>query len=265
MEFSFHTPPPALADSIKAIWCARGTMDEFAAPEPIVPDGCVEMVFNLGDRFIDAGSGMAQPRDLLAGQMMRPVMALPTGAVDLIGVRFHTARAGTALRQPMFEFQDRLVAASSVLTGLDQIVDDLRSTDRERRVELLATTLARRLGRDTTPPEIDAALAMIASSRGRTAIETVARTVGVGRRQLERRFREYVGLSAKQLARISRVHHVLRLLRDRPELSGAEIAVVCGHSDQAHMIRECQQLAGQTPQRLRTAERSLAGLMRSAT
>ena len=47
-------------------------------------------------------------------------------------------------------------------------------------------------------------------------------------------------------------------------MSGAEIAVVCGYSDQAHLIRECQQLAGQTPQRLKTTERSLAGLMREA-
>ena len=50
----------------------------------------------------------------------------------------------------------------------------------------------------------------------------------------------------------------------QPSISGAEIAAACGYSDQAHLIRECQQLAGQTPQRLKTTERSLAGLMREA-
>ena len=45
-------------------------------------------------------------------------------------------------------------------------------------------------------------------------------------------------------------------------MSGAEIAAECGYSDQAHLIRECQQLTGQTPQRLKTTKRSLAGLMR---
>ena len=127
MEFSFHDPPPALADSVKAIWCARGTKQDFEAPEPIVPDGCVEIVFNLGDRFINAETGEVQPRDLLAGQMTRPVIALPTGDVDLIGVRFKTGRAGAALRVPMWELQDQLIAASDVVRGLDRLADDLRN------------------------------------------------------------------------------------------------------------------------------------------
>ena len=75
MEFSLHAPPPVLNESVTAIWCARGTKQEFESPEPIVPDGCVEIVFNLGDRFVNAGTGERQPRDLLAGQMTRPVIA----------------------------------------------------------------------------------------------------------------------------------------------------------------------------------------------
>ena len=54
MEFTVPRTAAALADSVKAIWCARGTKQEFDAPEPIVPDGCVEIIFNLGDRFINA-------------------------------------------------------------------------------------------------------------------------------------------------------------------------------------------------------------------
>src|SRR5215213_7146506 len=111
MEFSLHAPPPSLADSVKAIWRARGSKQEFESPEPIVPDGCVEIVFNLGERFINAETGELQPRDLLAGQMTRPVIALPTGEVDLIGVRFKTGRAGAALRTSMWQLQDRLIAA----------------------------------------------------------------------------------------------------------------------------------------------------------
>ena len=263
MQFSVQEATGPLAHSVKAIWCARGTKAEFDAPEPIVPDGCVEIIFNLGDPFINADSGDRQPRDLLAGQMTRPVVALPAGDVDLIGVRFKTGRAGAALRVPMSELQDRLIAASDVVSGLDRIAEDLRHVARDRRLDHLATALAARLAPVDAEPltAVDHALAIIDAMQGNVAIERVARKVGITRRHLERQFREHVGLGAKHLARITRIHSVLDLLERDRAISGAEIAAACGYSDQAHLIRECQQIAGRTPQRLRATERSLSALL----
>jgi AraC-like DNA-binding protein len=264
MEFAYYDAPAALAHCVKAIWCARGTKAEFDAPEPIVPDGCVEIIFNLGDRFIDAGTGAWQPRDLLAGQMTRPVIALPTGDVDLIGVRFKTGRAGVALRTPVGDLQDQLIAASSVIRKADRLADDLRNLAPAERLDHLAGELKGRLA--TTEADslgaVDHALAIIAASRGNVAIERVASRVGITRRHLERRFNEHVGLNLKQVARIARIHSALDLLQRQPAMSGAEIAAACGYSDQAHLIRECRALAGATPSRLESSESSLSGLMR---
>ena len=263
MEFTLYRPPAPLADSVKAIWCARGTREDFASPEPIVPDGCVEIVFNLGDPFLDASTGEVQPRDLLAGQMTRPVIALPTGDVDLIGVRFHTARAGAALRIAMWELQDRLIAGSAVISGLDALAESLVDTSHDERVGRLTHGLRKRLCVTEPDSNVDDALALIDRAKGNIAIEVIARQLGVSRRHLERLFNDRVGLGVKRIARISRVHNALDLLQRRREMSGAEIAVECGYSDQAHLIRECRELAGQTPQRLKSTERSLSGLMRS--
>jgi AraC-like DNA-binding protein len=266
MEFSFHHPPAELADSVKAIWCARGTKEEFDAPEPIVPDGCVEIIFNLGERFINAATGELQPRDLLAGQMTRPVVALPTGGVDLIGVRFRTGRAGAALRLPMWRLQDQLIAASEAVTGLDRVADDLRNVADHDRLAHLSRGLVERLAvvDAGAMANVDEALGLIDASRGTIAIEAIARRIGITRRHLERQFRESVGLRAKHVARIARIHAVLDLLQRQRSMSGAEVAAVCGYSDQAHLIRECQELAGRTPQRLKSTEASLATLMREA-
>jgi AraC-like DNA-binding protein len=54
------------------------------------------------------------------------------------------------------------------------------------------------------------------------------------------------------------------MVDDQRMRNGADIAARCGYSDQAHLIRECKALTGQTPARLMTSERSLAGLMREA-
>ena len=263
MHFAHQQPPPQLAVYAKAIWEARGAREEFASPEPIVPDGCVEIIFNLADPF---RNGDVQPFALLAGQMTGPVVAVPTGAVDLIGVRLWPGRAGAALGTAMWQLQDRLIDASCLLPGIDRVVDDLRNMSGEHRLDYLSSALAAHFGsagpKSTGP--IDHALAIIESRRGNIAIDRVAKAVGMTRRHLERRFREEVGLGAKQMARIRRVHAALDLMRDQPMLSGAEISAWCGYSDQAHLIRECKSLTGRTPARLMTSERSLAGLMREA-
>jgi AraC-like DNA-binding protein len=265
MEFGFYPTPPPLSTAVKAVWFARGTKVEFDVPEPIVPDGCVEVVLNLADRFVQVDAGHAvQPRDLLVGQMTRPTIASPTGDVDLIGIRFWPGRAGAVLRTPMWELQDRLVAASNVLPNFDRLADDLRSVPRASRLAHLTTVLAPYCAR-VSPDRlrhVDGALSRIAATHGTESIGALAAATGVTRRHLERQFREQVGLRVKQVARIARIQRVLSVVQSGASLSGAEIAASFGYSDQAHLIHECRALTGTTPGRLVTTERSLSGLMR---
>ena len=264
MHFSFHAPAPALSSWVKGVWCARGTRADFTAPEPIVPDGCVEIIFNLAAPFVDRRG--LQPLALIAGQMTGPVTAVATGDVDLIGVRLWSGRAGTALGLPMWQLRDQLIEASTALRGSAQLVEVLRDLPRRQRIDFLSATLSKRFSSrpSRSTSAVDHALALIDTHRGSIAIDAVARRVGFTRRHLERRFKDEVGLGAKHMARIRRVHAALDLMRGQPLLSGAEISAWCGYSDQAHLIRECKALTGQTPARLMTSERSLAGLMREA-
>ena len=187
MEFTLHDPPAALRACIKAVWSARGTREDFASPEPIVPDGCVEIVFNLADPFVDGNTGARQPRALLAGQMTRPVVALPTGAVDLIGVRFRTSRAGASLRVAMSQLRNALVDAASVNPAFPSLVDSLAEMRALDRLAYLSEQLTRLLFQtdDRNFSTIDHALNIIDRRRGNIAVESLARAVGVSRRHLE--------------------------------------------------------------------------------
>lgn len=267
MQFGYHPTPPALSHAVKAVWFARGTKREFDVAEPIVPDGCVEIVFNLADPFMHVradGSLTRQPIDLLAGQSTHPTTALPSGDVDLLGVRFWPGRAGAVLRTPMWELQDQLVPASSVLSGADRLIEELRELGHDRRIEHLARALAPRCA-PVDPHSlrlVESTLAQISRRRGQVAIEQLAKDAGVSLRHLERQFREHVGLRAKHVARIVRIQSVLDLIRLQPSLTGADVAAHCGYSDQAHLIHECKALTGTTPARLASTEPSLSALMR---
>src|SRR5437868_6757500 len=57
----------------------------------VLPDGCVEVIINLGAHFLryDAAGGIErQPRSLLVGPTTRHMSIAPTGAIRLVGIRF---------------------------------------------------------------------------------------------------------------------------------------------------------------------------------
>jgi AraC-like DNA-binding protein len=60
-------------------------------------------------------------------------------------------------------------------------------------------------------------------------------------------FAERVGLSPKQLMRISRFQRALQLSREQPTQSWSTVALEAGYYDQAHFIHECQDIVGCSP------------------
>ncbi|WP_424217318.1 helix-turn-helix domain-containing protein (plasmid) [Streptomyces sp. BI20] len=85
---------------------------------------------------------------------------------------------------------------------------------------------------------------------GRIPIRRLVEGSEWGWRALENRFRDQVGVPPKTVARILRLRRTVHLLRaGRPP---AEVAALCGYSDQAHLAREVKRMTGHTPALLRT-------------
>ena len=80
--------------------------------------------------------------------------------------------------------------------------------------------------------------------------DELAQRVNISRRQLERAFREQVGLSPQQFARQLRLHYGLWLLANS-EHTITEIGQECGFSDTAHFSRQFRVAFGRTPTDMR--------------
>ena len=115
--------------------------------------------------------------------------------------------------------------------------------------EVLAASVAGRARRRGAPPEVAEAFRLLLASGGNVEIGGVAREVGWSRRHLAERFRQEVGLSPKQTARLVRFDHAKRLLGATPAGGPrlATVAATAGYADQAHFTREFHSLAGATP------------------
>ncbi len=69
-------------------------------------------------------------------------------------------------------------------------------------------------------------------------------TLGIGRRQLERRCRELLGISPKRFERLERFHRALTavVMQDAPSL--AEESLNAGYCDQSHLALDARELGG---------------------
>jgi transcriptional regulator GlxA family with amidase domain len=112
--------------------------------------------------------------------------------------------------------------------------------------------------RTAPPPELVKAVATLRRANGNIDIDRVASQCNVTARKLQRLFREHVGLPPKVLARIFRFQHIFRVAESACPTEWTQVALECGYVDQAHLIRDFRDFAGQTPAALLRAESDLA-------
>ena len=82
---------------------------------------------------------------------------------------------------------------------------------------------------------------------GGARISTLAREIGWSRKHLVDHFRSDLGLASKSVARMIRFHRACRLARIGTLHGWVGIAAKSGYADQAHLVREFAELAGEPP------------------
>jgi AraC-like DNA-binding protein len=251
IQYREHHPTPPLNRYVECFWTltSKGTPDS-TAPERILPDGCVELILNFGDRFsqYNGNNKFRQPRKFLVGQMTGPILISPTGVVQLIGIRFHPGGTLPFLRLHLNEITDQVVELGSVSSNLENellTVSDNLPTIEEKVVAIESLLLAYLL-RNRNESLLLPLAARVVESGGLVSVDLLADEAGLSTRQLERRFLREVGLSPKLLSRILRFQQVFRAV-ERCDGGWAPVAVECGYYDQAHLKRDFNQFAHQTP------------------
>ena len=256
-EFHYEEidPPSVLAGHVRCIWRLRGPASDGAPPEPIVPDGCVEIVLNLADPFIrhaGNGSSHSQPLRLVTGQLSHAITIAPSGRMDLWGIRFHPWAAAAFLRLQGTDLRDRMLALSdasrSLDAALDPVVDARTDQDRWRALITALTTHARTAR--PVGPTLPALVSFIAGQRELLSVRELASRAGLGTRRVQAVFAERVGMSPKMLMRISRFQRALRIARERADLSWSAVALEAGYYDQPHLNHDCREIAGCAPSAL---------------
>ncbi|MDI2125354.1 helix-turn-helix domain-containing protein [Yinghuangia seranimata] len=188
---------------------------------------------------------------LFAGMRTKSAVGEHPGSLYGIEVVMHPWAAYALFGVPMHELAELLVEPSDLAGArIRRLTERLAELpDWPQRFAALDEAFLRwRAAGPGVAPRVLHAWDLLVGSSGTRPISGLADELGWSERQLERRFREQLGLSPKSAARVLRIQHALRLLIAGRPL--AEIATRTGFYDQSHLNREIRVSTGLTPGRL---------------
>jgi AraC-like DNA-binding protein len=266
VEYAEFTAPAPLADIVRCVWILSGPATPTPEPQPVVPDGCAEIVLNLADPFrrFRVGAWETQPRSMVVGQITEAVVIAPSGDVDLVGIRLQPWGAFSLLPVPATDLRDVLIPLDTIAVGIARdLPDELR--DQAAPASRAATVFryVARQARHWSPHSRLRARAIVTEATRRPEAMTVralAARLGLGERQVERELGRHVGLRPKMLLRIARFQRALALARGDATLGWSAVAARVGYFDQAHLTHEFRRFAACTPSDFLRRDRSLTDL-----
>jgi len=256
MPMRMYAPSPRLAGRVVTLFVAENAAGEV----PVLPvTGAVMGVQYRGRILAEQGPLSQAGVTGLQSRMRRFIHPESTGSIL---VRF-TAQGAACLGVPAAQLIDRSVA-------LEDLFGRARSAELCERLCEARNDLARALVIEqfltSLPFANDALVARATDLLTRDAPLSVAKTaelLGVSERQLERRFRNRIGIGPKPFARLARFERAVAAAVALPA-SGARTAVNdpstvpslaaiaqrAGYYDQSHLARDVRQFAGVTPGQL---------------
>lgn len=255
MEYREYKPETASEkEFIKLYWSLKqnGKGNE-ASAEPVLPDGCMEVVFDISDRFVqyfNDGSSALQPRSIIAGQLTSSILIGSTGKTDLFGIRFQPAGASAILGFSAIELTDRIEDLANVIGSDEHDLFEQMSenTGFSERIVVFRKYLYSKIGRmQKSPGQVMPLVELITESSGNLPISRIANEMQWSERRLERHFREFVGLTPKLFARITRFQAFMQKL-ERSDMGDIhDLIYDAGYYDQSHMIRDFREFTGRSP------------------
>lgn len=235
-------------------------------PQPILPDGCTELIVHRGRPFWRhhaAAPAERQSHHLFVGQMLVPAVISPDGNADVVAIRFEPFGAHALIGTPQAEIADRVIDAGALgqpwLTRATSAAEAADSSD--AAVKILEAALLRRLDRAKPDLRVIAATRALIASAGQLTVDETARRAGTSPRQLERFFQQQIGSSPKRFARVLRFQRAASDILNGAPL--ADISAASGYFDQAHMIKDFVTFAGTTPGQFATKLGELTRVMLS--
>lgn len=253
MYYREYQPHPSLQPFVENYWVLR---TEAGREEVVVPDGNTSLMFlSTGVKRLDIEKQttlQTGKKAVVVGQKSRPVLYQfePGPAVETIGVRFRPAGLPAFTQLPMVRLRDQVISATEIFEqGLQEATAQVTLPGSRHT---LVDTLNRFFIQNLKTPQRHHHNAMqmtehIIRRHGQYRATDWMQRFHLSERQIERLFRQYVGLTPKTFARIVRFNHTIVCHQRQTGLRLTDLAYVNGYFDQMHFVKEVKSFTLKTP------------------
>ena len=269
IKYQTFQPHPNLASIVKCYWTLEVPKLEHTAKQLIIPDGCIEMIFILGDdvkRYTSDMNFIIQPRQMVLGQITEQFYIEPTGHVNTFAIRFYPFGFANFVSIPIKKLANKETPLRSLFGQKDsnELSSQMsKADDTKQRIKIAETFLLEKLKSKTTVDNIiTKTVDTMLMVNGAETIASILKNDLSKRRQLERKFLNKVGISPKKLSKVIRLQAALKMLLDETPENLTKVAYDSEYYDQAHFTKDFKEFTGITPKEfLRDDKMALSALI----
>ncbi|WP_262245561.1 AraC family transcriptional regulator [Parapedobacter soli] len=259
MNYQTFQPHADLSAFIQCYWTLEVPAAYGAEKQRIIPDGCIEMAFILGDdikRFTAGDDFLLQPRAMVLGQTIEPFYIQPTGYVNTFAVRFYPYGFANFVNVPIKNLANKETPIAQLFGEVIAVELErkiIAAKDTKQRIERIEAFFLDKLNEKSTIDHIvTTTIDTLLATNGSSSIRSILKGDLSKRRQLERQFVKQIGISPKQLGKVIRLQTALKLLLNKKEGTLTQIAYKSEYYDQNHFIKDFREFTGTTPKEFLT-------------
>jgi hypothetical protein len=254
LKYQTFQPHQNLGSLIKCYWTLEVPAQGDYQKQLIIPDGCIEMFFILGDdvkRYTTEDKFIVQPREMVLGQITEPFFIEPTGYVNSFAVRFYPYGFANFVSIPIKKLANKetplkILFGEKPAQELGQKIK--QAADTNKRIKIVETFLLNKLkDKATIDTIVKTTVDALLLTKGSTPINSILKNDLSKRRQIERKFFKKVGISPKKLGKVIRLQAALKMLLNRPSENLTKVAYDNEYYDQAHFTKDFKEFTGTTP------------------
>lgn len=250
LNLRLFKPTAPLRPYIKNYWFISAAGSSSSKTEYLPCDTGSGITLSFNSRLVMGDTAISQGC-LISGPNTTSIPLQLGDQIDAIGIRFHPGMAYPFFQEPLNEFIAPVAPPKRIQQRLElnRIYDTLASssTTSERIAQLdnwLLQLLEKSVG---VSSELNKALEWL-DRQSQQPITSLSHQSNLSQRQLERLFKQWVGISPKHYSRLLRVNLARADLRSAPgDVCLTEAALNAGYFDQAHFNREFKRMVGLTP------------------